>query len=110
MFADYNYYTQNYKGKKIEDANEYEYLARKADLYIKKYTDEVNENTKDCECAISEYLQASIKQGNMASENIPNFYSVSWHVNDRNTNSSEINAIIELYLGYSSVGVGRLIG
>ena len=48
MFADYNYYTQNYKGKKIEDANEYEYLARKADLYIKKYTNEVNENTKDC--------------------------------------------------------------
>ena len=110
MFADYNYYTNTFKGAKIKDADEYTYLAQQACLYIKKYTDEVNESTKNCECAISEYLQASTKQGNMTSENIPNYYSVSWSANDRKTNLTEISSIIELYLGYSTVGVGVLIG
>lgn len=112
MFADYTYYTESFGGTKIKDANEYKYLAQQASLYIKKYTSEVTEATQSCECAISEYLQGVAKQGNMTSENIPNFYSVSWSANTNNSRMTEINAILELYLGnkYASVGVVKLIG
>lgn len=112
MFADFNYYKENFGGTKIATKEEYNYLARQGCKYIEKYTVEVNENTQDCECAISEYLQSSLKQGNMTSENIPNYYSVSWGANDNNARLSEINAILCLYLGnlYSSVGIVKLIG
>lgn len=112
MFADYDYYKESFGGSKIKDADEYKYLAQQAALYIKKYTHEVTEYTMSCECAIAEYLQGVAKQGNMTSENIPNFYSVSWSANTNGTRMSEINAILELYLGdkYASVGVVKLIG
>jgi hypothetical protein len=112
MFADYEYYKSTFKGIKITSDDEYKYLGQQASLYIKKYTEDVNDNTKACECAIAEYLQSSIKQGNMTSESIPNFYSASWSANDNKTRMSEINAILELYLGckYSSVGIVKVIG
>lgn len=113
MFANFEYYTNEFGGTKIQDENEYKYLGKQASRYIKQYTDEVNDDTMACECAISEYLQKSIKQGNMTSENIPSAYSVSWSANDNSTKISEINAILELYLGgkyYSSVGICKVIG
>lgn len=112
MFADFDYYKEQFGGTKIKTADEYKYLAQQASLYIKRYTDEETDNTMSCECAISEYLQGVIKQGNMTSENIPNFYSVSWSANTSGTRMNEINAILELYLGnkYASVGVVKLIG
>lgn len=112
MFANYDYYTNEFGGTKIEDADEYKYLAQQASLYILKYTDKITNNTRSCECAISEYLQGVTKQGNMTSENIPNFYSVSWSANNKDARMNEINAILELYLGneYASVGVVKLIG
>lgn len=112
MFAGYEYYKGVFKGTKITSAGEYAYLGQQASMYIKKYTEEVDDNVKSCECAIAEYLQSSKKQGNMTSESIPNFYSASWGANDKATRMSEINAILELYLGdkYSSVGIVKLIG
>jgi len=111
MFADYKFYTQEFGGTKIESEAEYKYLAQRASRYIKQYTDVVDEDTRMCECAISEYLQKSTKQGNLTSENIPNFYSVNFGANDSKTVMSEINSIIELYLSdkYSSVGIVKLI-
>ena len=113
MFADYQYYTDTFKGTKIKSQDEYTYLGQQASLYISKYTNVVDDNTKACECAISEYLKDSLKQSNMTSESIPNAYSVSWGANDSNTQYSQIKAILELYLGedygYSSVGIVKLI-
>lgn len=111
MFADFEYYKNTYKGTKIKDVNEYTYLGQEASRYIQKYTKDVNDNSKACECALVEYLQGSKKQGNMTSESIPNFYSASWSANDKTTRESEISAILELYLGdkYSSVGIVKII-
>lgn len=111
MFADFQYYQKTYKGTKIKTADEYDYLAQQSSRYIQKYTSEVNDNTKSCECAISEYLQSVKQQGNMTSESIPNAYSVSWGANDKATRTSEINSLLELYLGneYSSVGIVKII-
>ena len=111
MFADYNYYLNEYGGTQIKTFDEYKYLAKQASMYIKKYTSVVDDNSKACECAIVEYLERSNKQGNMTSESIPSAYSVSWSANDKTTRMSEINAILELYLGdkYSSVGIVKVI-
>jgi len=112
MFADYNYYLNDYGGTQIKTFDEYKYLSQQASRYITRYTKEVDDNSKACECALVEYLDKSNKQGNMTSENIPSAYSVSWSANDKATRMSEINAILELYLGdkYSSVGIVKLIG
>ena len=111
MFADYTYYTTTYKGTKIKSADEYEYLGQQASRYIKQYTDIVDDDTKACECAISEYLQGANKQGNITSESIPNAYSVSYKSNENATMMSEINALLQLYLGdrYSAVGIVKII-
>lgn len=111
MFADFEYYENEFKGTKIKDADEYTYLGQEASRYIKQYTEDVDDNSKACECAIVEYLQGSKKQGNMTSESIPNFYSASWSANDKATRMSEINSILKLYLGkkYSSVGIVTVI-
>lgn len=111
MFADFKFYRDEFGGIKIADETEYKYLANFASRYILKYTDEIDVNSKMCECAIAEYLQRSFKQGNITSETIPNYYSVSFGSNDNKTLISEINAILELYLGskYSSVGIVKIL-
>lgn len=111
MFADYDYYKDVYKGTKIKTADEYQNLGRQASRYIEKYTKLINEDTKDCECVIAEYLQNVNKQGNIASESIPNAYSVSYISKDKNTILNEINAILSLYLKdmYSAVGIVKII-
>ena len=110
MFADFEYYKGVFKGKKITNEDDYIYLSQEASRYIARITDEVTDNTKACECALVEYLQASKRQGNIASESIPNAYSVSYASNNT-TKVNDINSILELYLGdkYSSVGIVRLI-
>lgn len=95
MFADYSYYTGTYKGTKITSANEYTYLAQKADFYIKRYDTVTSDNTKMCECALSEYLLTT--NGNVASESIQGAYSVSY--NSGSDHNQEIGNILELYLG-----------
>lgn len=112
MFADYNYYLNEYGGSQIQDEREYRHLGQQASKYIERYTKVADDDSMACECALVEYLQKSNKQGNMTSENIPNYYSVSWATNDESTRIREINAILELYLGdkYSSVGIVKLIG
>ena len=114
MFANYQYYTENFKGTKIKNENEYTYLGQQASMYIKKYTNIVDDNTKSCECALSEYLKDSLKKSNITSESIPNAYSVSYE-SGTNTATS-IQSILELYLGgignkygYFSVGAVNLI-
>lgn len=111
MFASYEYYTEDFGGTKIKDEKEYKYLAQQACKYIEKYTTEVNDNTKMCECAISEVLQTSRKQGNVTSETIPNAYSVSYADNSTNSLWLSIKELLSLYLGdiYSSYGVVRVI-
>lgn len=112
MFADFQYYQQTFGGTKIQTADEYKYLAQQADRYILKYTAEVNSDTKDCEGALAEYLQTANKSTGINSETIPNAYSVSYATKDNTTKMSEINAILELYLGdkYSAVGIVELVG
>ena len=111
MFASFEYYTGTFKGTKIQTKNEYEYLSNEASRYILQYTRVLDDDTRDCECALVEYLQSAKKQGNITSENIPNFYSASYSANDKATRMTEINAILELYLGnkYSAVGVIKVI-
>lgn len=111
MFGSFEYYRDTFGGTKIKTEGEYNYLGRQASRYILKYTSEVTTDTKDCESALVEYIQNSIKQGNMTSETIPNYYSVSWSSNDTKTKTTEINGILELYLGdkFSSVGIVKLI-
>ena len=111
MFADYEYYKETFKGTKIKNADEYTYLAHEASRYIKQHTQEVDEDSKACECAIVEYLQGAKKQGKLTSESIPNFYSASWSANDDATQRRDINSILSLYLGnkYSPVGIVKVI-
>ena len=112
MFADFDYYKDTFKGSQIQSENEYTYLGQQASRYIKKYTNEVSVDTKDCECALAEYLQKTNKSRGINSETIPNAYSVNYATNDKATMESEIGAILELYLGdvYSSVGIVKLVG
>lgn len=110
MFADFEYYRENFKGKKITVDADYQYLANEASRHIKKVTTEVNDDTKDCECALVEYLQDYKRQNGIASESIPNAYSVSYSSNSADY-FVKINSILSLYLGdkYSAVGVVKLI-
>ena len=110
MFADFDYYKNVFKGKKIVNADDYQYLANEASRHIKRFTSEVNEDTKACECALAEYIQEYKRQGNIASESIPNAYSVSYSSNSADY-LAKINNILSLYLGnkYSAVGVVTLI-
>ena len=112
MFGSYEYYVNSFGGTKITSEAEYKYLGQQASRYILKYTSEVNTDTKDCESALAEYLQGANKSTGIASETIPNAYSVSYATKDNTTKTSEINSILELYLGdkYSSVGIVTLIG
>lgn len=112
MIGSYEYYTNSFGGTKIQNEAEYKYLGQQADRYIFKYTSEVSSDTKDCECALAEYLQGANKSNGISSETIPNAYAVSYATKDNATKNSEINAILELYLGdkYSSVGIVTLIG
>ena len=111
MFADFKFYTEQFGGTKIKTEDEYKYLGQQASRYIEKYTTVNDANTKFCECALVEYLESSTRQGNITSESIPNAYSVSYGSNDKTTRMSEINSILELYLGdkYSSVGIVNVI-
>ena len=111
MFADYEFYKKEFGGTKIKDTQQYTYLGQQASRYIEKYTNVVDTDTKFCECALVEYLDSSTKQGNIVSENISGAYSVNYGANDKTTRISEINAILELYLGekYSSVGIVKVI-
>ena len=112
MFADFEFYKNIFKGTKIKNADEYTYLGQEASRYIEKHTNKIDDNTKMCECAIVEYLQNSKKQGNISSETIPNAYSVSYASNNSSSvKISEINSILELYLGdkYSAVGIVKII-
>lgn len=112
MFADFEYYQNKFGGTKIKNANEYKYLGQQGARYISKYTTQVNTDTQDCECALAEYLQSANKSMGINSESVPNAYSVSYSTKDKTTMMSEINAILELYLGdkYSAVGIVELIG
>lgn len=111
MFADFEYYKNTFKGTKIKNADEYAYLGQEASRYIKSYTNIIDEDSKSCECAIVEYLQQSKKQGNIASESIPNAYSVSYASNDKTAINTQINRLLALYLGdkYSAVGIVKVI-
>ena len=111
MFASFEYYLNEYGGTKIKTAEDYKYLSQKASRYIKQYTNEVNKDSMDCECDLSEYLESVEKQGNMTSESIPNAYSVGYATIDASTKTKKINEILELYLGnkYSPVGIVKVI-
>lgn len=111
MFADFDYYKDTFGGTKIKTEQDYVYLAKQSSRYISKYTTDVNDDTQDCECALSEYLQGAERQNGITSESIPNAYSVSYATKDNATKMSEINAILELYLGdkYSTVGIVKVI-
>lgn len=112
MFADFEYYKNGFGGRKIQSEQEYRNLGQKASRYILKYTSEVNADTKDCECALADYLQSVDKSDGISSETIPNAYSVSYANKDKATKMSDIQEILELYLGdlYSAVGIVKLIG
>lgn len=112
MFGSFEYYRDEFGGTKIQTEDEYKYLGQQASRYILKYTSEVSADTKDCESALAEYLQGANKSTGISSETIPNAYSVSYATKDYATKMSEINAILELYLGdlYSSVGIVTLVG
>ena len=111
MFADFEYYQNTFKGTKIKNTEEYAYLANEASRYIKQYTSVIDDDTQACECALVEFLQSSKRQGNIASESIPNAYSVSYTAGDYVSRMTEINNILALYLGdkYSAVGIVELI-
>ncbi len=112
MFADYEYYTESFGGSKIKDEAEYKYLAQQADRYIMRYTSVVSNDTKDCEGALAEYLQGNNITSGITSETIPSAYSVTYNTKNKDTFMSEINAILELYLGdkFSAVGIVKLVG
>lgn len=111
MFTSFEYYLNEYGGTKIKTAEQYKYLAQKANRYIRQYTRDVDKDVMDCECELSEYLESVDKQGNMTSESIPNAYSVSYGTVDANTKSKRISEILGLYLGnkYSPVGIVKVI-
>ena len=111
MFADYEFYKKEFGGTKVKDEAQYKYLGQQASRYIEKYTKSIDTDTKFCECALVEYLESSNKQGNIVSESISGAYSVNYGANDKTTRLSEINSILELYLGekYSSVGIVTVI-
>lgn len=111
MFTDYGYYKTQYRGDKIQTEAEYYRLSQEAGRYILKVTDKLDKDTQDCECALVDYLFSANAQGNIASESIPNAYSVSYKTSDNMAKRKEIDAILELYLGnkFSTVGIAKMI-
>lgn len=83
-YADFGYYTNNYKGKAIASQEDFDYYAELAKDYIDIYTNgratEFNEQVKRCNCRIADILRynnGSLSEKEKASESIGG-YSVSY--------------------------------
>lgn len=107
MLADYNFYKAEYKGIVFADANSYEYFGERASdelAFCSNFSifreDEMAETQlKKCACRIADILNSKSKSGNIASESVSGYYSVSYAmITDKDINR-QINAVIGKYLG-----------
>ena len=60
MYADFDFYTDEYKGARIKDEDTFEFYSKKASAYIDKITfgriEKADENIKTAVCNVADYM------------------------------------------------------
>jgi len=112
-YADYAFYTTEYKGNAIPEAD-FNRFAEQASAHIdtytfdraKDYTDTDNKLKKAC-CAVADVLLSAESGGDKQSESVGS-YSVTYAVGISNTKSTDqkIKSAIKLYLGLTGLMYG----
>lgn len=108
MIADYNYYTNIFKGFVVEQSK-YEYFAERAGDELARFvklipnTEDAQTALKNCSCAITEYLYNDFKSSKngqkIGSESVNGYYSVSYSTTTQNDRKNAIYGLISQYLG-----------
>lgn len=120
MLADYDFYTNEYKGIVITDANSYGYFGERASdelaLYSSRsiFNEDVTAKTqlKKCACRIADILKSSAsgKDGKkITSESVAGYYSVSYAQDSYDQVKAQINTAIKLYIGKYILGGKRVL-
>lgn len=120
MLADYDFYTNEYKGIVIADANSYGYFGERASDELALYSnreifsdDEAKKQLQRCACRIADILYSSTngsKEGKtIASESVAGYYSVSYSTPTNSQIQLQINTAIKLYIGKYIIGSKRVM-
>lgn len=119
MLADYDFYTNTYKGIVFADANSFGYFGERASdelaLYsnMKVFSEDETAQTqlKKCACRIADILYSGNgKDGKkVSSESVAGYYSVSYSVATQEQIKHQINTAINLYIGRYFLGSKRVL-
>lgn len=121
MLADYEFYTNEYKGIVIADANSYGFFGERASDELALFSnrevfanDETAKNQlKKCACRIADIMYASTNgkgvNKNITSESIAGYYTVSYSQADLKQVQGQINSAITLYLSRYLIGSKKVM-
>ena len=121
MLADYEFYKTTYKGIVIADANSYGYFGERAGEQLALFSSKnifnedvvAKEQLKRCACRIAEilyfYSNGGKKSGNVTSESVAGYYSVSYSQATQSQIQGEINTAIKLYIGKYIIGSKKVL-
>jgi hypothetical protein len=122
MLADYDFYKTQYKGIVFADANSYEFFGERASEELALFASKsifnndttANNQLKRCACRIADIMFAFTNggkglKGNIASESVAGYYSVSYSQVDYKQLQSQINTAINLYLGKYLLGSKKVL-
>lgn len=102
-YADYNFYTEIYKGTLSESEFERsserasDYIDSKTGCSLKDVSDELELRIKKACCAVSE-IYASSKTGGVKSAESVDGYSVTYAVNENRTIKQQLDDALKLYI------------
>lgn len=120
MIADYNYYKNVFFGDVIPTEDEFKVVSSRASDKLAQFENVVKNQDalKKCCCAIAEAIYGYNKlykygssQGKINSESVSGYYSVSYGNTSKSGLSalnSDINAIIQEYLGAYIIGARKV--
>lgn len=114
MLADYQFYTDTYKGILIS-SDEYSYFGERASDELALYTNRVPNTTEaqndlgKCACSIADYLYGYFKTSKngvapISSESVNGYYSASYAIPQKSEIQKSINRAITKYIGKYILG------
>lgn len=121
MYADFDFYQNNYKGIIITDSGKYGYFAERAGdelapfvKYVPTDNSEAQIALKKCSCAIADILYGDFMQSKngfskINSESVSGYYSVSYSAVDDIAIKNKINANIIKYIGGYVTGARNVV-
>lgn len=120
MYADFDFYQNNYKGILITSADDYAYFAERAGDELAPFvnripdTEEAQTALKRCSCRIADILYGDWKQSKngvskISSESVSGYYSVSYATPTYGQIRIQINGAITLYIGRYVLGARKVM-